>query len=73
MLEKGDLITLSDNNEYAVVENLNYDGKNYLYLIDINDKFNVMIVEYDADDVTEIVDADLITILMNKFNSLLNS
>ena len=34
MLEQGELITLSNNVEYAVVSTVIYQGANYVYILD---------------------------------------
>ena len=40
----GDVITLSDHNEYVVAGMTNYEGKEYLYLVDINKNQNIKFV-----------------------------
>ena len=43
-IQKGDLITLSNNKQYLVVSKIIYNSENYLYLVDINDNKNIKFV-----------------------------
>ena len=43
-----DLITLDDNNEYAVCSKAMYQGIEYLYLIDINENQNFKFAHIEA-------------------------
>lgn len=58
MFEKGDFLTLSDDNEYVVAD-LYRDGTIiYIYLVDINDNQNVIFARLENDEIVEIVDQD---------------
>ena len=35
-MEIKDVLTLEDNNKYVVASKINYEGKEYYYLVDIN-------------------------------------
>ena len=64
MLDLKDIVTLDDDNKYAVVGKANLDNKMYYYLLDINDvskyKFgyvedNALIVVYDKATIKKLV------------------
>lgn len=62
-----DALTLDDNNEYVVISKINYEGKNYYYLLDKNDKENFKFC-YEADEeLVEIEDKELNTKLLPLF------
>ena len=56
MIEKGDFLGLSDNNEYLVADLYKEGIKIYAYLIDIKDKQNVIFAKLENDEVVEIDD-----------------
>lgn len=62
-----DTLTLDDNNEYVVVSKINYESKNYYYLLDRNNLENVKFCYYDNGDLVELVDKELITKLLPLF------
>lgn len=73
LLEKGDMLTLSDNRNYIVVSIVEYNGKKYCYLIDVNDNKNINFSEIvNNDELEEITDEDLKMILIEMFNDSLN-
>ena len=59
MIDKNDIITF-DNNEYLVVSKADYEDKTYLYLVDIDDNFNIKFVSIYDDEVTLIDDNELL-------------
>lgn len=73
MLEKGDMLTLDDGKDYTVVETLDYNNKNYCYLIDVNNYENISFCEIiNNDELEEVEDEELRFELLEKFNQLLN-
>lgn len=70
-IEIKDTINLSDGNEYAVCSKTEYNGKYYLYLIDINNMKNIKfceeIREGSTHKVAEIEDAELLKALLPMF------
>lgn len=62
-----DILTLDDDNKYVVVSKVYYEGKDYLYLIDINDNKNLKFCYVDNDAVVEISDKELNTKLLPLF------
>lgn len=44
-----DIITLEDGNEYVVVSKINYDGKDYIYLVDIKNTSNIKFAEIEIE------------------------
>lgn len=62
-----DTLTLDDNNEYVVISKVNYEDKNYYYLLDKNDLKNVKFCYEDNEELVEINDKELITKLLPLF------
>ncbi len=58
MLEKGNILTLADDNEYVVVDVFNDNGTIYVYLVDINNNANMIYGKLDNNKVVELTDAD---------------
>ena len=71
-----DVITLDDNNEYVVVNKVNYNDKNYYYLIDMEDSENLMFCYEDNGDLVEVKDkeltAKLLPLFLEKSNDIIN-
>ncbi len=59
-----DIITLNDNNEYVVVSKIEIKNKEYICIIDINDKTNIKYAE---------VKKEYISIINNNEEELLNT
>ena len=62
-----DTLTLDDNNEYVVVSKINYDNKNYFYLLDKNNNDNIKFCYDDNEELVEIEDKELTTKLLPLF------
>ena len=62
-----DTLTLDDNNEYVVVSKVNYENKNYYYLLDKNNNENPLFCYEDNDELVELNDKELITKLLPLF------
>lgn len=58
MLEKGNILTLSDNHEYSIVDLFQENGITYIYLVDINDHSNIFYGKLENDEVGIIHDAE---------------
>lgn len=58
MFEKGNILTLADDNEYSVVDQFNDNGKVYVYLVDINNNANIIYGKLENDEIVELSDAD---------------
>lgn len=56
MFDKNGTLTLSDNNEYAIVDQFNDAGTNYIYLVDINNNANILYGKLENDEIVEITD-----------------
>jgi len=54
----GNILTLTDDNEYCVVDQFNDNGINYVYLVDINNNTNIIYGKLENDEIVEISDAD---------------
>lgn len=68
-----DILTLSDKKEYVVVSKALYDGKEYLYLIDINNDSNFKFCYIDNDEVVESNNKELNTKLIPLFYEFSNN
>ena len=58
MFEKGNILTLADNNEYSVVDTYNDNGTAYVYLVDINNTSNIIYGKLENNEIVEITDSD---------------
>ena len=54
--QRGYLLTLDDNSKYVVIDSFKLNNKNYLYLINEDDKKTTMAVEVENDEIIEISD-----------------
>lgn len=69
MLEKGELINLSNNKEYAVVSSIIYQGANYVYLLDTDTYKDFKFCKYEEEKVKLVKDEELVKVLIAKFNT----
>lgn len=58
MFEKGNILTLADNNEYSVVDIFNDNNIIYVYLVDINNNTNIIYGKLENDEIVELTDAN---------------
>ena len=73
MLEKGELLTLDDDREYAVAALTIIDNIEYVFLMDTEDYSNFLICSYDNNDGLEDVDDQkLLQELIKIFDEQLN-
>lgn len=74
MLKIETILDLDDNNSYTVISCVEYNNKEYLYLVDLNDNSNIMFVEKLENELIPINDTELVkslTLLMNeKINNI---
>lgn len=68
MLEVGDLLTLNDNQEYLVIKQIYFKGKNYVYLITKDGISDVLICSYEEDKLKIVTEELLFEKLLNLFN-----
>lgn len=54
MFEKGNILTLSDDNEYSIVDKFYDNGIIYVYLIDINNNTNIIYGKLENDEIVEL-------------------
>ncbi len=66
-IEIKDTILLDDNNEYVVVSKINYESKNYYYIVDKNNNAHLKICYEDGEDLVELNDKELTTKLLPLF------
>ena len=66
-MEIKDVLTLEDNNKYVVASKINYEGKEYYYLVDINNPSNLMFCYNENDTMVEFDDKELTTKLLPLF------
>ena len=67
MLERGEVLTLSDNKKYSVVSSQTLDNINYVYLIDQDDYTNLMFCKHENNNLEEVIDPNIIEKLMILF------
>lgn len=67
MLDRGDLITLSNNKEYIVINQTTFNGKNYIYLVSKDGVSNVAVCLLENDTLITINDSELVKLLLEKF------
>jgi len=73
MFQKGDVLKLADNNEYAVVDKFEDNGTTYIYLVDINNNTNIMFGKLENDEVIELTDVDEIEKVIKIVNDNLHN
>lgn len=67
------VLTLEDNNKYVVASKINYEGKEYYYLVDINNPSNLMFCYNENDTMVELDDKELTTKLLPLFYEACNN
>lgn len=70
MLDKGDLITLSDNKEYVVANTTTLDNLNYVYLItkDGFSDFKLCQIDEERQELLEVSNLNIIEKLLTIFS-----
>ena len=69
MFEIGTVLELDDEKNYAVISQINYNEKIYIYIIDIADNSNMMFCELQNDELVTVSDHKLLenlVLLANK-------
>ena len=70
-MELYDILTLEDGKDYVICKMLSYEGKEYLFLMEVDKDENVldnqMIVYKNGDYLDEIKDKDLYKVISEKF------
>lgn len=72
MLGKGDLLTLSNGKEYIVINQIQIDGKNYVYLVTKDGVSGVAVCLLENDTLTTINDGEFLQLLLTKFKESQN-
>ena len=62
-----DILTLDDDNKYVVVSKVYFEGKDFLYLVDVNNNANLKFCYVDNDELVESNDKELNTKLLPLF------
>ena len=62
-----DLVSLDDKNTYVVVQKIDFEGKVYYYLVDIEKSDNIKFGYQDNDEFVEVKDSYLIQKLVSMF------
>lgn len=73
MFEKGNILTLADDNEYSVVDQFNDNGNVYVYLVDINNNANIIYGKLENDEIVELEDPDELERIIKIVNSNLHN
>ena len=71
MFDIGTIIDLDDNNSYTVISNIEYNNKEYLYLV--NDNSNMMFVGKIQNELIPIKDTKLVKDLIPLMNEKINN
>lgn len=67
-MEKKDyIITLDDGKEYALVKSIEFNGCNYVYLIELDNYENVLFGEVENDTLKIVEDKEFLSQLINEF------
>lgn len=62
-----DVLTLDDDNKYVVASRIFHEGKDFLYLVDINNNANIKFCYIDNDEIVESNNKELNTKLIPLF------
>lgn len=68
MLEIGDVMTLSNNQEYIVMKQVCYQQKNYLYLVSKDGISEVAIFQLENNQLIKVQEEELLKILIERLN-----
>lgn len=68
MLKQGELLTLSNKKEYAVVSSIIYQGANYVYILDTDTYKDYKLCKYEDENLIVVHDEELLKTLIIKFN-----
>ena len=72
MIEKGNLITLEDDKEYAVADTFDENDTKYIYLVDINDNTNILFGKVENDEIVTLTDPNELEMVIKKVNDHLH-
>ena len=56
MLEQGEILNLSNDKEYVVVSSVEYEGNNYVYIIDTDTYKDYRLCKYEDETLKEVKD-----------------
>lgn len=73
MFEKGNILTLEDDNEYSVVDKFNDNGNTYVYLVDINNNTNIIYGKLEKYEIVELNNSDELGRIIKIVNSNLHN
>jgi len=65
------IVTLDDNKDYSLINAMEFEGKNYIYLIELNNFSNIVIGEINGDTITTIEEPILYGKLFMKFGEMM--
>lgn len=69
-MKKDYILTLEDDKEYALVNTLKMDDKNYVYLVDLHDYNNFIFGELIENKINKVTDNKLLSKLVMEFAKL---
>lgn len=73
VIEKNQIITLNDNENYFIVSIVTYDTDKYALIVNVNKDDDSKVVKFKSDDeIVEITNDNDLKILYNMFNKELN-
>lgn len=76
MFEPTDVVTLDDGKKYVIADEMEYKGKNYICMCELEDPKNITFCEYEKNgeniDFIDVEDPDLMIALMKIINDKVN-
>ncbi len=73
MFEKGNILTLADDNEYTVVDKYNDNDIIYVYLVDINNNSNIIYGKLENDEIVELSEPNELEKVIQQVNKNLHN
>lgn len=73
MLEVGQVLTLEDENQYAVIDVFVKNEITYVYLVDLNNMANFMYAKLNGVTIEELTDVDEIKMVVEIVNKNIHS
>lgn len=73
MLEVGQVLTLEDENQYAVIDVFAKNEITYVYLVDLNNMANFMYAKLNGVTIEELTDVDEIKMVVEIVNKNIHS
>ena len=73
MINKEDVITLADDNQYVVVDKYDDNNTTYVYLVDMNNNANIIYGKLENDEIVTLADPEELEKVIKQVNINLHS